>query len=48
METALRALGWHVISRADAASRLRAAGYRLGISRAAGHLLYDDEADDTT
>lgn len=48
VETALRALGWNVISRADAGSRLRAAGYRLGIRRVAGHLLYADEADDTT
>ncbi|MGI5213895.1 hypothetical protein [Plantactinospora sp. CA-290183] len=48
VEVVLRAEGWCVISRADAATRLRAAGYRLGTRRAAGHLLYADDADDTT
>lgn len=48
VDGALRALGWQVISRADAATRLRAAGYHLGANRSAGHLLYADEADDTT
>lgn len=47
MDTALRELGWQVITRADAAARLRAAGYVLGTNRAAGHLLYADDADDT-
>ncbi|MBX7268960.1 hypothetical protein KIF24_24955 [Micromonospora sp. Llam7] len=47
VDAALRALGWHVISRADAAARLRAAGYRLGTRRAAGHMLYADDADDS-
>ncbi|WP_307969632.1 hypothetical protein [Salinispora arenicola] len=48
VEAVLRAEGWRVISRADAATRLRAAGYRLGTRRAAGRLLYADDADDTT
>ncbi|WP_239098604.1 hypothetical protein [Micromonospora qiuiae] len=48
VEAVLHAAGWRVISRADAATRLRAAGYRLGTRRAAGHLLYADDADDTT
>ncbi|WP_028192572.1 hypothetical protein [Salinispora pacifica] len=48
VEAVLYAEGWRVISRADAAARLRAAGYRLGTRRAAGHLLYADDADDTT
>ncbi|MFY1633729.1 hypothetical protein ACN27F_10685 [Solwaraspora sp. WMMB335] len=46
VETVLRAVGWHVISRADAATRLRAAGFRLGTRRAAGHLFYADDIDD--
>ena len=46
VETALRALGWAVITRADAAGRLRAAGYRLGVNRAAGHVLYADDAQE--
>jgi hypothetical protein len=45
VEEALRARGWQVITRADAARRLLRSGYRLGHNRAAGHLLYIDDAD---
>ncbi|MFK3984506.1 hypothetical protein ACI2K4_29545 [Micromonospora sp. NPDC050397] len=48
VEAVLSGLGWHVISRAAAAAELHAAGYRLDIRRAAGHLLYADGADDST
>ncbi|GIJ12200.1 hypothetical protein ACFFMR_14150 [Micromonospora andamanensis] len=44
-EAALRAAGWHLVTRADAARRLLLAGYRLSRNRTAGHLLYADDAD---
>ena len=46
VDAALRELGWRVITRAEAAARLRAAGYVLGTNRRAGHLLYADDADE--
>ncbi|WP_173071044.1 hypothetical protein [Phytohabitans houttuyneae] len=48
VDAALDRWGWRVISRAEAATRLLAAGYQLGTNRSAGHLLYADDLDDTT
>ncbi|MEJ3743167.1 hypothetical protein WEI85_07760 [Actinomycetes bacterium KLBMP 9797] len=47
VDAALHELGWQVITRAEAAARLRAAGYVLDTNRRAGHLLYADDADHT-
>ncbi|MFI7026273.1 hypothetical protein ACIBMZ_26515 [Micromonospora sp. NPDC049900] len=44
-EAALRAAGWHLVTRAGAARRLLLDGYRLSRNRTAGHLLYADDAD---
>jgi len=48
VEVALLLRGMRVVTRAQAAQALRAAGYRLGVDRAYGHALYADQADDTT
>jgi hypothetical protein len=43
-----RVLGpWRIVTRAEAIAALRAEGYLLGTSRAPGHVLYADQADQT-
>lgn len=39
---------WRIVTRAEAVTALRAEGYRLGTSRGPGHVLYADQADQTT
>jgi hypothetical protein len=48
VEAALARHGARIITRAEAARRLIAAGYRLSSNRAYGHALYEDQADDVT
>jgi hypothetical protein len=48
VEAALARHGARIITRAEAARRLTAAGYRLSSNHACGHALYEDEADDVT
>lgn len=48
VEAALLARGLRIVTRAEAASALRAAGYTLGTNRGFGHVLYADKADATT